>query len=73
MEGLNRDYATRVHNYIVTMTYYEGLLDKGEITAEDYNKIELKILTKYQLLEESIFRMKKRACNSGPLKEIIIL
>ena len=57
MEGLNHDYATRVHNYIVTMTYYEGLLEKGEITAEDYNKIELKMLATYQLSERSIFRM----------------
>ena len=73
MEGINRDYATKIHNYLIAMTYYEGLLDKGEITAEEYNQIELKILAKYQLPEESIFRMKKRACNSGPLKEIIIL
>ena len=57
MEGINRDYAKRVHNYIVAMTYYEGMLNKGEISAEDYNKIEIKILVKYQLPEESIFRM----------------
>ena len=57
MEGINRDYATRVHNYIVAMTYYKGMLNRGEISAEDYNKIEIKILVKYQLPEESIFRM----------------
>ena len=57
MEGINREYATRVHNYIVAMTYYEGMLNRGEISAEDYNKIEIKILVKYQLPEESIFRM----------------
>ena len=57
MEGINRDYATRVHNYTVTMTYYEGMLNRGEISAEDYNKIEIKVLAKYQLPEESIFRM----------------
>ena len=57
MEGINRDYATRVHNYVVAMTYYEGMLNRGEISAEDYNKIEIKILTKYKLPEESIFRM----------------
>ena len=73
MEGINRDYARRVHNYVVAMTYYEGLLDKGEILIDDYITIELKILAKYRLPEESIFRMKKRVCNSGPLKEIIIL
>ena len=73
MEGINRDYATKIHNYLIAMTYYEGLLDKGEIMAEEYNQIELKIIAKYQLPEESIFRMKKRACDCGPLKEIIIL
>ena len=57
MEGINRDYAKRVHNYIVAMTYYEGMLNRGEFSAEDYNKIEIKILVKYQLPEESIFRM----------------
>ena len=57
MEGINRDYATRVQNYIIAMTYYEGMLNKGEISAEDYNKIEIKTLVKYQLPEESIFRM----------------
>ena len=73
MEGINREYATRVHNYIVAMVYFEGLLEKGEILIEDYIDIELKILVKYKLPEESIFRMKKRACDCGPLKEIIIL
>ena len=47
------------------MTYYEGLLEKGEIFIEDYIAIELKILAKYRLPEESIFRMKKTACDKG--------
>ena len=71
MEGINRDYAKRVHNYIVAMTYYEGLLEKGEIFIEDYIAIELKILAKYQLPEESIFRMKKEAYEFGSTIEII--
>ena len=41
------------------MTYYEGPLDKGEILIEDYIAIELKILSKYKLPENSIFKMKK--------------
>ena len=73
MEGINRDYATRVHNYIVAMTFYEGLLNKGEILLEDYIIIELKILVKYQLPEESIFRMKKMPCDNGPTIEKIEL
>lgn len=58
MEGINREYATRVHNYIVAMVYFEELLNKGEITIEDYIEIERKIAFKYKM-EESIFRMKK--------------
>ena len=72
MEGINREYATRVHNYIVAMVYFEGLLEKGEISIDDYIEIERRIAFKYNM-EESIFRMEKRACNSGPLKEIITL
>ena len=62
MEGINRDYATRVHNYIVAMVYFEGLLNKGEIAIEEYIEIERRIAFKYKL-EESIFRMEKRACD----------
>ena len=62
MEGINREYATRVHNYIVAMVYFEGLLNKGEITIEEYIEIERKIAFKYKM-EESIFRMEKRACD----------
>ena len=72
MEGINREYATRVHNYIVAMVYFEGLLGKGEIAIDDYIEIERRIAFKYNM-EESIFRMEKRACNSGPLKKIITL
>ena len=56
MEGINCEYVTRVHNYIVAMVYFEGLLDKGEITIEEYIEIERRIAFKYKL-EESIFRM----------------
>ena len=72
MEGINREYATRVHNYIVAMVYFEGLLNKGEITIEEYIEIERRIAFKYKM-EESIFRMKKRACDCGPFIEIIKL
>lgn len=72
MEGINREYVTRIHNYIVAMVYFEGLLDKGEITIEEYIEIERRIAFKYKL-EESIFRMKKRACDCGPFIEIIKL
>lgn len=64
MEGINREYATRVHNHIVAMVYFEELLDKGEITIEEYIEIERKIAFKYKM-ERSIFRMGKRACDYG--------
>lgn len=62
MEGINREYATSVHNYIVAMVYFEGLLNKGEITIQEYIEIERKIAFKYKF-EESIFRMEKRTCD----------
>lgn len=72
MEGINHEYVTRVHNYIVAMVYFEGLLDKGEITIEEYIEIERRIAFKYKL-EESIFRMEKRACDYGSTIEKIEL
>lgn len=64
MGNLNKEYMERFHNYIVAVVYYENLLNRGEITIEDYIEIERKIAFKYKM-EESIFRMKKRACNYG--------
>ena len=72
MEGINREYATRVHNYIVAMVYFEGLLNKEEITIQEYIEIERKIAFKYKM-EESIFRMEKRACDYGSKVEKIEL
>lgn len=54
----------RFHNYIVAMVYYENLLCKEEITIDDYIEIERNISHKYRM-EDSIFRMKKRACDNG--------
>lgn len=72
MEGINREYSTRLHNYIVGMVYFEGLLNKGEITIEEYIEIERKIAFKYKM-EESIFRMEKIACDYGREVEKIAL
>lgn len=72
MEGINREYVTRVHNYIVAMVYFERLLVKGEITIEEYTEIERRIAFKYKL-EESIFGMEKRACDYGSTIEKIEL
>ena len=73
MECINRDYATRVQNYIIAMTYYEDMLNRKMISANDYNEIEIKILAKYQLPEESIFRMKKETCEYNRTIETITI
>lgn len=65
MENLNKEYMERFHNYIVVMVYYENLLNREEITIDDYIEIERNIAHKYRM-EDSIFRMKKRACDYGP-------
>lgn len=64
MDNLNKEYMERFHNYIVAMVYYENLLNQEEITINDYIEIERNIAHKYKM-EESAFRMKKRACDYG--------
>ena len=54
------------------MVYFEGLLEKGEIAIDDYIEIERRIAFKYNM-EESIFRMEKRACDFGSTIEKIEL
>lgn len=49
MEGINHEYVIRVHSYKVTTVYFYGLLDKDEITIEEYIKIERRIVFKYKL------------------------
>ena len=49
------DYKTRVHNYLISRTYYEEMLKKGEISQEDFDEINAKLLAKYNLSNRSIF------------------
>ena len=72
MENLNKEYMERFHNYIVAMVYYENLLNSGEITIDDYIEIERRIAFKYKM-EESVFRMEKRACDYGSTVEKVEL
>ena len=72
MENLTKEYMERFHNYIVAMVYYENLLNREEITIEDYIEIERNIAHKYKM-EESVFRMEKRACDFGSKIEKIEL
>ena len=50
-----KDYKTRVHNYLISRTYYEEMLEKGEISQEDFDEINAKLLAKYNLSNRSIF------------------
>ena len=49
------DYKTRVHNYLVSRIYYEDMLKKGELSQEDFDEINAKLLAKYHLSNRSIF------------------
>ncbi len=49
------DYKTRVHNYLISRTYYEDMLKKGELSQEDFDEINAKLLAKYHLSNRSIF------------------
>lgn len=64
IENLNKEYMERFHNYIVAMVYYENLLNREGITVDDYIEIERNIAHRYKM-EESVFRMVKRACDYG--------
>ena len=49
------DYKTRVHNYLVSRTYYEDMLKKGELSKEDFDEINARLLAKYNLSEKSVY------------------
>ena len=46
------------------MVYYQNLLNREEITIDDYIQIERNVAHKYKM-EENIFRTKKRAYDFG--------
>lgn len=71
MENLNKEYMERFHNYIVAMVYYENLLSREEITIDDYIEVERNIAHKYRM-EDSIFRMEKRACDYGKKIDVVV-
>ncbi len=50
-----KDYKVRVHNYLISRTYYEDMLKKGEISQEEFDEINSKLLAKYNLSKRSIF------------------
>ena len=49
------DYKTRIHNYLISRNYYENMVKKGELSQEDFDEINTKLLAKYNLSNRSIF------------------
>lgn len=52
---MNNDYRTRVDNYLISRSYFASLLEKGEISEADFNKINKKLLAKYHVSKRSVF------------------
>ena len=51
------DYRKRLGCYLQIMTYYKKMMDEGELDMEDYDRLELVYLKKYQINEKSLQRM----------------
>ena len=49
------DYEKRMHNYVVSRTYYESMVKKGDLSQEDFDEINEKLLAKYNISKRSIF------------------
>lgn len=49
------DYKTRAHNYFISRTYYENMVKKGELSQEDFDEINEKLLAKYNISKRSVF------------------
>ena len=58
MENLNKEHMEQSHNYIVEMAYYENLLNKEEVTVDDYIEIERNFADRHKM-KQSVFRMGK--------------
>ena len=65
------DYMKRLTHYIVSMCFFEKMLDNGELPIDDYIDIERKLALKYGINEKSIFRMKKEKCDYDKTVEVI--
>ena len=68
-----KDYIEKLTHYIASMCFFENMLDNNELSIQDYNDIERILALKYDIDEESIFRMKKRATDNGSIIEKIEL
>ena len=59
-----KEYIQMLSNYIVVMTFFEQMLNSGDLRIEDYIELEKEFAQKYKISNESIFRMKKEVGDS---------
>ena len=67
------DYMTRLTHYIVSMCFFEKMLDNNELSIDDYNDIERTLALKYDIDEHSIFRMNREKTYDDKIVEKIEL
>ena len=51
----SNNYKKRVHAYLRSRSYFKKLVDKGVLTLDSFNKINARLLAKYDLSERSIY------------------
>ena len=51
----SNNYKKRVHAYLTSRSYFKKLVDKGVLTLDSFNKINARLLAKYDLSERSIY------------------
>ena len=50
-----KDYRKRVESYLISRSYFDSLLKEGAITQSEFNKINKKLLAKYNVSKRSVF------------------
>lgn len=52
---MDTNYRSRIHSYILARSFYEQLLTDALITKVEFNRINAKLLAKYNVSIRSIF------------------
>ena len=53
---MDKDYKVKLISYRQTMSVTKAMLERGIITAEEYNKIDKIMTNKYGINSSTIFR-----------------
>ncbi len=51
------DYRIRLSRYLMIMSFFKKMMDDGELSMQDYDKLERMFLEKYRINERSVQRM----------------